>query len=390
MILAFLLAQALPVAPPAPPPPVVILPSTMLAETVVESRSGKLNLQLVAFGERLVLTVSDDKGFLGRLPIETPNDALAILADSEMERLWGPLLDRAGADLVKLRDGMLARAEQGWRQGLAFRRSRNAVESLSVDQGVHSLLIYAQALNSAGREDQAIGLLRQWLAESAGAADTYDVTLVAMRLAAIHSSRGDLDATLAALMAGRAAVARDKDYRVNIDINRAAFLAEGRRYAEALNVHDQALKDFGKSGLNLAGSLLQFAWIRACALKGLGRPDEAERAMASTRESADVLFHRGAILPPSAEVRLRGYLCLGDKDGLVRELAANAAQDYALNGWLLLLQHGRRHPRQQELWQAVRADPRVVQAYAGRLRQLPPELIPALNRWRVDGKTVAP
>jgi tetratricopeptide (TPR) repeat protein len=387
MILALMLAQAAPVAPPAPPPPPILVrpvPSAPLAETQVDSRLGRLTLRLDAMGSQMVISGYKDGVFVGSMPIDSPAAALVILADRELEPMWRPLLDWAGRDLTVLRDRTVAVAEEGWRQGVARRQARNAVESLSQDPSVRALLVYAHALSAAGQDGRAIEVLQQWIDEGAQSADPYDVTMVAIRLAAIHWNRRDLDKTLAALMAGRAYVKEDRDYRTNIDINRAAFLAESGRYAEALKLHDQAIEDFGKSGYELAGGLRQFAWIRACALHGLGRAEDAAKAMAATKVGGDVQFHRGAILPPAAEVRLRGYRCLRDKDGLVEEVVAVARQDYPIDGWLTLLQAGRNGKEPDAFWQSIRADPRVTAAYGARLRQLPPELIPALNAWRVD------
>ena len=172
-------------------------------------------------------------------------------------------------------------------------------------------------------------------------------------------------------------------FAVNATVSRAALLAEWGRYSEALYAIETAESVFDEQnkGDRIPGSDRQFAWIRACALQGLGRIAEAEKAFARAlgdREWRDPDF----VIQNDREVQLRARFCMRQADKVAEVLVRNL-NGPGLSSAPILLQPGytRMHVDHRFL-DSVRADPGVAPKAMGWVRVLPEEMRDAINGWR--------
>ena len=345
----------------------------LLAEFIVTSDSGLLRLRR-------------ENGYvLQVVELNEPLLVLRVLADQRMAALWPAILDWAGPGLEKIADAAALRARAAWRLGYEV-EPKNTAES-SVRAPTRALLQYSNTLLASGRRDEAAALLRGTLAEPLrrGNWAAAERAMLRLRLANLLSNSGDTENALAELARGEAE-AKGTAYAINFMVNRAAFLAEAGRYAESLTAVERGSAAFhGKisgGGERIEGSDRFFDWIRACALKGLGRTAEAE-ALAARVRAAPPPVGDGFVVQSNLGVNFRADRCLGDHEGLVRDmLEAMDGPALASSAWLVMQPAYRDERRDAPLLEAMRRDPRVIAALAGRMRVLPPELVPALKQWR--------
>lgn len=323
-------------------------------------------------------------------PLSNPDEALMFLADRRVEGLWPAILDWAGAGLERLRDRNIAAAEAAASAGDYV--SPESTTTSAVRPHTRAQIIAANRLADAGRFAEAIAKLE---AERGARPDRSgwgrdEWSVLTIRLAAFQWRLNGLEAALKTLDAGKAALGKGDGYGLNIDVTRAAFLVEQGRFADALAAIVPAHAEFlkfsgsrgGKNGDKVAGSDRQFAWIRACALHGLGRIEEADKVAASfliTNEPRDTHF----IISPNAAIRYRYARCIRDVPAAAQNLVRGLESTLVGGEAFRVLQPGYLDPDVDDDFLAkLRADPDINRALAGRLRALPADLMPALNHWR--------
>lgn len=389
---ASILACAAIVAPglQAQPAPVVVPAEydPVLARGVVETNAGRVAVQFRIVRDNGYLYVSDDEGRRPGtqfIPIDSVDQALTLLADTRYAFLWPALTEWAGADLTKLRARQLEVAKTMAAMGLPG-APRDPAES-SASRSLRPVLRYATVLAESGNLAGAKALLSPLLKEmdtgtSEGLANW---SMVAVRIAAVDAAAGDYAGAIA-LLADAPMRPGESAFRINHDINRAAYLAESGSYAEALQVIEGARAAFMAAesdmdkGEKIRGSLRHFDWIRACALNGLGRTDEAQALMASVKkqgEPTDPDF----VITSNLAIARRAYFCMGDADGLADTLLRDLASRRLFLDTLLLLQPGFDDPRRRATLAKLRADPRIQAAVSAQMRTLPDTMLPALNHW---------
>jgi tetratricopeptide (TPR) repeat protein len=307
-----------------------------------------------------------------------------------MEFLWRPLAEWAGPGLVPMRDRLIARLRTAAAVGDSQYRPATTVES-TVRPQVRAVIQLASMLDQIGRADEAEQLLQQQLAtidpKKGGGWRGIEWFSVAAGIAKARWARGD-DAGAIAQYEFIEQRLGNSPYAVNATISRSSLLAFTGRYSEALAAVDGAYARWMSDNREdkVPGSERQFAWIRACALEGLGRHDEAQTAfqpVLADREWRDPDF----VIEPDNDLRFRGRLCMKQRDALVGMLSSNLRDDLFTSS-LLALQPERRFPHDEAQWTALRTDPGLMKVASERMRVLPPDLIPALNGWR-DEKTTA-
>jgi len=384
---------------PVAPVPSPTLPNGVGPESPIKAigkipfHGEMLDAILYVQGNRAALLLRDAQGNSDVKGIETTSDALALLADRRVAFLWPALLDWAGHDLGKLRVFSVADAAANYAAGLVATAPNSTAES-SVRPKTMLLLKYAEALHHAGRIDEASDILRK-------ARDTMrrrndweraEWVMVSTRMASYAYMRSGADAALDILEDAQTVFANDTSYGINFAINRAVNLALAGRYALALDAIDTARARYdafmskGREGTPVPGSERQFAWIRACALHGLGREAEARAALAPalvTEEPQDRYFK----LDSNTLILERAYKCMGDAGELVKILVAQAdANPVGAHAALLLEPAAHPEDMAPALLAAVRADPRMKALAAARFRPLPPDLVPALDNWAAQGR----
>lgn len=377
------LAAAVQAAPPVPPrvPPANAAP---VASAPLNDGTGRV-VDLFFTQEFAELRLRDRDGVQSREPLVAIDTALALLADTRLQPLWQPLLDWAGPGLERLRDRRLAAARLVTASGRTD--IANSTAASSTRPKVRAALLLADELANAGQLDAAIALVEKTRGEAPGRSDWEKAEWMAtsLRLTTYTRRRDGPAAARAVLDASEAALGSGHQYSINFQINRAADLAEDGRHADALTALDAAEARFdagGGRGEKVPGSDRQFAWIRICALTGLGRGGEVASLVPTIyppAEPSDAFFR----VPASNRIRYRLFRCMNSTAGVAGEMA-DEMQGAALGGTAFVqLQPALRDPRKPAaFYRAVAADPKLAPLLAGRFRILPAALVPALNRWR--------
>jgi|GEM_PF-3430966 len=321
----------------------------------------------------------------------TVQSAVRLLADPRAKSMWEPIIRWGEADLSVLRDRRIAAARIA-AEGAGVLPLPTQTSEAIVGPRVRAVLQLAEALSGGGKIEEAIDLLRRTRGNAPPGADIDRATeylSLTLRLAsAVRLRDGNGKAAVRILEEARPLL--DPVYGLNMDVNRAAMLAQDGRHAEALalieaaeaDFRNRSSEEFGSDRARVPGSLRQFRWIRACALHGLGRTDEARTTFAQV-VAAPEPGEAAWVAASNLQIRLRARNCMGDVEGLVDEFIAQL--DGGLPGQLVFewVQPGALLPLVAPATvAAVRAHPRLIAAMAGRVRLLPPELTPALNDWR--------
>ncbi|MDB5738227.1 MAG: hypothetical protein JWO65_1895 [Sphingomonas bacterium] len=324
-----------------------------------------------------ILQTRDAKGMDGQM-IDTPSKALALLADRNTAFLWPALTAWVGQDMGALRDRMLTRARTIYEDG--GRGRARQVSGAMAGNRVAATLNYASALVDAGRRDDAVALVRISfdLLRTEPKHDDFDLSMLGMRLERMlqyyqPDALPGIDAAL------DAAIPASSPYYVNLEINRADIRASAGQYADALALLDRAERGFHSSKrYNISGTGSEFSAIRACALNGLGRIEEARTLLDGL---PDARAKTPAFNESASTIRWRTLICMKDVAGVARMMRSELADDTLVSISTLQLQPaGMSHnPNARIVDTALRADPVLAAAFAARSRVLPPPMNAAIN-----------
>lgn len=397
LLLAVAVAQALPAtrvgAPPAPRGPTDAAAVTLASAPLGDGSTVDLSIN----GDVVWLRMRGGRYDGKFMSVSTVNDALVLLADRRAEPLWPALLAWAGPGLERLRDIRLASARVIATSGATY-FAGNTAESTTRPK-TRATMLFADQLAKAGQMDKAIEVIRAARGSAPGRGGWNEVEWMALstRLTTLTRARDGIPAALAILDASERLLGSGNPYAVNFQINRAAYLAEAGRPVEALAALDRAEAAFqtsddgvvGEGREKVPGSDRQFAWIRICALTQLGRGAEVQPLMDRiypVAEPRDYDF----IVPASESIRLRLFRCTNDAASMAREYARELRQGPLGGAALLLLQPEYHAPSfDPAFMERVAAEPEMKSTLAGRLRPLPPSLVPALNQWRGNPQVIA-
>jgi len=381
---------------PGPPPIIVMRPPADPYASLVKAK-GQWNfegqsyaLEFLVDGKLAALRLRDRMtGVQNILPLSSPADFLGLLADRKVDFLWPAIAEWVGPSMERLRSNLLEAAKQGYDSRSPVFFANNTAESV-MRAPARAVSQYARALERTGDGAAAVDVLRREASTRDLKTDwgRGEYSVLWAQMAGVLHTRGQSDAALAELSTGLAALGGSR-YAGNLAITRAAVLAESGRYEEALVAINQLGKEYKKTRGKVAGSDRQFAWIRACALQGLGRTADAKRAFPDLQNRPEPV-DKDWIVPANASIQIRALTCLGDVEGLVMASIAELEGGRLTPRALLLLQPdyamtegGRR------VWAEARRDPRLIAAAQGRFRQLPPEYAPALRSWRPEPDSTA-
>ena len=315
--------------------------------------------------------------------IDSISLALTVLAYKPFAPFWPEAEARWGADLAVLRQDLHERAQQatasGLRSGLTVRDATATARTRAATLTQLGYFDEAQAVYSAQRDE----LLR---ARAAG--EPVDFDLVSLTLSQAASVR---------LMAGSAAAAdflarfastvpvRPGD-AINVSINRAAYLAEAGRHAEALALLAPAYEAFREDtpdgSYKISGSDREFAWIFACVHWHMGEARASRRYESIVTSADERPRDRGLrMTKTTTDIKQRMYRCMNKPAGY---FAAWRGTEEAIlsSAWLEFQQRGERPqtgvPRG---WGALPEAQELAKDY----RELPEQYLPALTLWRDSG-----
>jgi tetratricopeptide (TPR) repeat protein len=268
-----------------------------------------------------------------------PDQVLALLADKQMEPMWQAVTQWAGSTLEPLRDRSISNLRKAYRNGspdyFLTQGGERAIIDSPLDLRVQALLQLTYYLRSVGQYGEAEQLLRDNLTKMMLKPNSdrsiLNWEVVALEIAAVRYARGDIPGALSQYATVEATLG-DNPYVVNAMVSRAAALAKNGQYQEALTVIDAALAKLKEPANGVSpsknrvvpvpGAELQFAWIRACALQGLGRTNEAETAL------QPLLKESGVNTTEEVEdVVLRAEVCMRDLPVLKKQFGHRFRDD---------------------------------------------------------------
>lgn len=314
---------------------------------------------------------------------DSTSDVLKLLADRRMKFLWQPLTEWAGPTLEKMREVRLKRLRAAAAAGDADLPPSTTSES-TVRPKTRALIQLAKFLIDVGQESEAERLLQSQLetikVRTNGSWNTFEWFSIGAWVASARVARGDLDGGISQYALIERTLG-SSPFAPNATINRAALLAQSGRYADALAAIDPLWVRWSRENqeYKIRGSDRQFAWIRACALEGLGRHDEAEAAFQPVAQANDTRDPHYAIDSDSA-LTLRGLVCM-KRTAAIKQFITDDLQNSRSPETLLLLQPAYRPQINVELWEKIRSDAGLMKLASERMRTLPPEMTPALNSW---------
>lgn len=384
-------------APPAPyyPPPVKV---ECLDDVQVEMKD--------SFGiywyclyldddQRLGVAVVDEKERSygsARLSIST---ALYLLSNPKVAALHPVILKAAGAGLEKLRSAELAQIR---RSDFRSENNESSLVSLNPD-AIGRLIDKAKVLKSLGYEQEAMDSVAKVLAafekKNLKSGKTLS-TEKQWRWMSLRSSYSGMLVASGAIEEGLASyrqLATDgrivAEYRTNAKVNLAALLAENGRFDESLRWIDEARAEYDAQAdddvdnYKLGGSNRHFAWIRACALVGLGRDKEAKPLIDLVLAAPEKPFDEFADIYSTSSIERRLYACADDVERMVAFV--KASENHPLYGHFAYVylqpELNFRLPRQNAFLKKVQVHP-DLKKYADEMISLPPSVVPALNSWR--------
>lgn len=372
---------------PAPPPAITTDPYAgfVKAGGWIDGTEGRAFVELLVAGDeaavRTTIVGAKPKFFNLTMPI----DVLMLLADRRLEFLWAPLTEWTGPSLERMRARMIRRFQAAAELAKPDMPPDNTSQS-TVRPRIRAILQYARILDSTGHGVEAQEMLRGQLAgmrfKQGSGWRGIEWFSVASAIAWSRAQRDDRAGAIAEYVAMERAMG-SSPYTVNATVNRAAALAMDGQYAGALGAIEQGWASYLKDnrGDKVPGSDRQFAWIKACALHGLGRESEARAAAGVLRDDREV-DDDDFVTEPDNDLKIRSAMCMRD-GGEVARLIARDFRRVGRSPALLLLQPAFvARGANQPIIDAVRSDPDLKATAATRMRALPPEMTAALNGWR--------
>lgn len=351
-------------------------------------------------GDAAFLTIRSKDGKDATLrSVTTVDDALAILADERLAFAWPSLLAWAGDDLQLLRDRAVTRAKTVLDTQLhPAPAGRYPGPRPDGDPALAATRNYIRALFRSGRHAEAIRLAQQQ-ASSPAARDSASFAHVSYTtlLSDLLFDDGQRDKAIAVLEKASADESIKAAWRLNADINLAATLARSGQFEAALTILDKTQQHFANTRTGAFSGVFfgvarapnawaQFAWIRACALEGLKRHEEARAVLASIASQPQA----SAELSTTSAARLNAFQCMHDASGLAGELAAQLPSAPPAGDLFLQFQPDLNYFRpERETTEAAIDQPHLRQAIEGRVRLLDSHFTSALSGWSTSSAPVA-
>ncbi|GGE19035.1 hypothetical protein GCM10011529_26920 [Polymorphobacter glacialis] len=323
---------------------------------------------------------------------ERVDDARAILADvlnpiilvrigidKRLQALWPEVETRLGpgADIADAVFVAAAKARYDAAQKPAAPPAQRQPQALvqaplqAPPQALIARLGYAEALNIASREPEALALLSDVVKTPAELAALNDREIWLVNLqAALLGDTGKVDEALARYDALNAAPIEGRPGLIGTIINQGLFAQGAGRAEKALAVADMA-DSKGPFANEFARAYT--AQVRACALRQLGKPAEANAAVAALAAKPEI----------NDSAYISAMICLDRMDdaaaAVVQQLASEDGRNemlFELQPFLINDRPGANDPKQRAGMRALKARTDVKAAFAKVGRDLPARVSP--------------
>ena len=173
---------------------------------------------------------------------------------------------------------------------------------------------------------------------------------------------------------------------LNLYVNLALALARSGQYQRALILIDEAWNrpDLDRTSeprtYKVPSGYANFAFIKACALGGLGQRDKALALISNIAETPSSPMADS----DESSARLQAFICMHDVQGLAQEIAKQL--DTALPAADLFVDvqpDATTYEPEARVLAAAMATPEVRRAAKVHLKLLAPDFTPALSKWAV-------
>ena len=386
-------ARVRPAAPPLAPPTYVDENSALYVlhcgNTAIKLDHPDYPLRRVGFTTeagkpaRLILCV-DQERYGVPVPIQSVDMALVFMAYRPFAPFWPAAEARWGADMGLLRDEVRntpifdAMAANPYSKLM----SERSAYAIAASRRASSASDHAEARRLAEQELDRLAERRARNPERFD--DDFEMSLLILRIGNLVAQREGASAGADHLKGLIARYAIDMEYRTNTDINLAAILAEAGRHAEALAIIEPLFAGFNPDPndperYEIAGSVREFSWIMACALKGT-----AGEAAAGPFVTVVNSYRQQPVdqyinwTKTNAEIQLRMYKCLDDPEGYAATLRRNPPGILA-PVWIELQPKGRSIAGTRMF--SAEARSKLAQEWSDKYRPLPESYTPALQAW---------
>jgi hypothetical protein len=367
--------------------------ATSFPHAAVEWPGGSGEAEFHVAGDMALLTLRNADGSVAVLrPISETDDALAVLADDRLRFAWPALLTWAGPDLGILRDKSLVRARTAFEAGLLGGMPKGQSEQWSGTVQVGAKLQYARSLRQNGHVQDAAAMLRTEIARLPhGDLGAYERQVLTVRLATIMFDSGDTAGAIGLVEQMIGDPTTGPDQMINLEVNLAQYQVRSGAFEQALVTINKVWAEFSHSDpqdpefSKLPDSEAHFAWIKACALHGLGKRDDADQLMslisASSASTAEV--------PVTSQARINGFKCMHDAGALAKELAIQLRSAPPASDLFVQLQpNSPDYKPDRDVTAAALLVPVLSREVADRVNVLSGTLARAVSEWR-DGKPAA-
>ncbi len=344
--------------------------------------------------KRLHIALISDQNFILRSDPVNIDMALSLLVSSSAKPLHQALLNAAGPDLEILR---LEQLKELQNSNYASGFNENSLISLNPG-GLGKLIDKATILARLGFVDQALNAYQKPLLAFEKSAeklngkplpDEKQWQWLSLRMA--HNTQLIYAGREVEGFAGYKKIIGDNrlsaSNRINAKVNLAAFLAEYGQFSEALKWINEASREFDGQintvdRYKLSGSNRHFAWIKACALNGLGKSEEAKAYIAVVTQAVERPIDPHASVYSTSRIENRLFACIGDADAMANELINRNAHPLLEPSGALFAQPGKKthNERYNKFREKLLKHP-IIQQIAKKSVALPPSALPALNQW---------
>ena len=336
-------------------------------------------------GRYAQLTVCDDKHEIALgTPIEFIDTALVFMAFRPFEKFWPAAEAKWGADLSLLRQDI--RAE-------VFSKSLSTRYGKMMNRRVDRARARAATLDGIGYHEEGLELLgveRDRLLSERSLKRTslsFERVMTASGTANILANWKGQKSAAESLAAFKRLLPDDHGHMINLEINRAAYLAEAGEFQAALDLilpTYEEFKVFQRNSITyrIGGSDREFAWIIACAYSRLGQAEKAEPYLeiidTAKEKPADQYLSE---TKRSSSIKLRLAGCMDDPQRYFATMFSGEVPPLS-SAWVEM-QFG--HHSNSYYFQSGWTMPDdVQQKYSAKYRKLPIALRAASYRWTLD------
>lgn len=338
----------------------------------LKDKQGQAELRILGDSAAVAFTAEGSARTLRA--IDRSDDALAVLADPRLAFAEPELLRWAGPDLTVLRDRALAHGKVEFENALRA-IAGSAAEKETGERAARAAITYAGALVDGGKSAEAIALLRGQIAALPAGSEA-DETRAALTNALGQRlfGAGHADEAISTYESAIKTAPEDKPFRTSLTINFARTLARAGQAQRASDLIEAAWRKFEKAKdsvraeYKIADAENAIAWIRACAVEGVGQKAQAREIMKwiDTAPREGKAKHLRSVSALKA-----GYLCMHDAAALAGVLAGELADaDPAADIFLSLDPLAYTYPAERAVVVEALRDPALVKAMDGKVRPL--------------------